>query len=96
MESCLLHGGGESSLFLVSFVIILPRFVSIFYFPLIGGFGTFHALLNSFIHFMMYIYYGVAGLGPQYQKFLWWKKYMTSMQIVSTIRSSLCQFEVTV
>lgn len=46
-----------------------------------GGFGTFHALLNSFIHFMMYIYYGLSGLGPTYQKYIWWKKYMTSMQI---------------
>ena len=50
---------------------------------LTGGFGTFHALCNSFIHFCMYIYYGVAALGPRYQKYLWWKKYMTSMQIVS-------------
>jgi elongation of very long chain fatty acids protein 7 len=46
-----------------------------------GGFGTFHAFLNSFIHFLMYIYYGLAALGPKYQKYLWWKKYMTSMQI---------------
>jgi elongation of very long chain fatty acids protein 7 len=46
-----------------------------------GGFGTFHAWLNSFIHFMMYIYYGMSAMGPQYQKYLWWKKYMTSMQI---------------
>ena len=50
---------------------------------LVGGFGTFHAWLNSFIHFMMYTYYGLAGLGPEYQKYLWWKKYMTKMQIVS-------------
>lgn len=47
-----------------------------------GGMGTFHALLNSFIHFLMYIYYGLAGLGPQYQKYLWWKKYMTKMQML--------------
>ncbi|XP_038056312.1 elongation of very long chain fatty acids protein 7-like [Patiria miniata] len=46
-----------------------------------GGFGTFHAMLNSFIHFMMYIYYFLAALGPAFQKFLWWKKYMTKMQL---------------
>ena len=46
-----------------------------------GGFGTFHALLNSFIHFLMYTYYGLAALGEKYQKFLWWKKYMTTMQM---------------
>lgn len=46
-----------------------------------GGFGTFHAWLNSLIHFVMYIYYGMAALGPAYHRFLWWKRYMTSMQI---------------
>ncbi|XP_006823386.1 very long chain fatty acid elongase 7-like [Saccoglossus kowalevskii] len=46
-----------------------------------GGFGTFHSLLNSFIHFWMYTYYGMAAMGPSMQKYLWWKKYMTSMQI---------------
>ena len=49
-----------------------------------GGFVTFHAMLNSFIHVVMYTYYGLAALGPQYQKYLWWKKYMTTMQIVSS------------
>ena len=49
----------------------------------LGGFGTFHAWLNSFIHFVMYIYYALSALGPRYQKYLWWKKYMTSLQIVS-------------
>lgn len=47
-----------------------------------GGFGTFHAWLNCFIHFVMYIYYGMSAMGPQFQKYLWWKKYMTSMQII--------------
>lgn len=50
-----------------------------------GGFGTFHSLLNSFIHLMMYTYYGLAALGPKYQKYLWWKKYMTKMQIIQFI-----------
>ncbi|XP_077981112.1 very long chain fatty acid elongase 7-like [Glandiceps talaboti] len=46
-----------------------------------GGFGTFHSMLNSWIHFVMYIYYGLAAMGPRVQKYLWWKKYMTFMQI---------------
>lgn len=37
-----------------------------------GGFGSFHALINSFIHFVMYAYYGVSALGPEYQKYLWY------------------------
>ena len=42
-------------------------------------------MLNSFIHLVMYSYYGLAALGPKYQKYLWWKKYMTKMQIVSIL-----------
>lgn len=30
----------------------------------------------------MYFYYLVAALGPQYRKYLWWKKYMTGIQLV--------------
>ncbi len=40
------------------------------------------ATLNSFIHVIMYIYYGLAGLGPSMQKYLWWKKYLTRLQLV--------------
>ena len=47
-----------------------------------GGFGTLHSCINSFIHFLMYLYYGLAALGPEYQKYLFWKKYMTWMQMV--------------
>lgn len=50
-----------------------------------GGMGTFHALLNSFVHVCMYTYYGLAALGPQYQKYLWWKKYITKIQITQFI-----------
>lgn len=30
----------------------------------------------------MYGYYGLAALGPQMQKYLWWKKYLTIIQMV--------------
>lgn len=50
-----------------------------------GGFSTFHALLNSFIHVMMYIYYGLSACGPKYQKYIWWKIYMTKMQMIQFI-----------
>ena len=42
-------------------------------------------MINSFIHVVMYTYYGIAALGPQYQKYLWWKRYLTIMQLVSTV-----------
>ncbi|CAB3228029.1 unnamed protein product [Arctia plantaginis] len=38
--------------------------------------------LNSFVHVLMYTYYFLAGLGPQYQKYLWWKKHLTLIQLI--------------
>lgn len=50
-----------------------------------GGLGTFHALVNCVVHVIMYTYYGLSALGPAYQKYLWWKKYMTSIQLTQFI-----------
>ncbi|KAH9374272.1 hypothetical protein HPB48_005592 [Haemaphysalis longicornis] len=36
---------------------------------------------NSFIHILMYSYYFLAALGPRVQQYLWWKKYLTRLQI---------------
>lgn len=44
----------------------------------------FNALLpttNMFIHIIMYAYYGLATFGPGIQKYLWWKRYLTTLQI---------------
>jgi len=48
-----------------------------------GGHSTFFAFINSFIHIVMYFYYGLAAIGPQMHRYLFWKKYMTGMQMVS-------------
>lgn len=50
-----------------------------------GGHSTFFGLLNSLVHVFMYTYYGLAALGPEYHKWLWWKKYMTTFQLVQFI-----------
>ncbi|CAB3228028.1 unnamed protein product [Arctia plantaginis] len=47
-----------------------------------GGQAIPEGSINAFIHVIMYTYYLISGLGPQYQKYLWWKKYLTSMQLV--------------
>ena len=47
-----------------------------------GGHGTLYAMINSMIHVMMYTYYMLSAMGPQLQKYLWWKKYLTTMQLV--------------
>lgn len=43
---------------------------------------VFEGLINSFVHIVMYTYYLLAALLPQYQKYLWWKKYITTLQMV--------------
>lgn len=48
-----------------------------------GGHGTFSNLINNFVHVVMYFYYMVAAMGPEYQKYLWWKKHLTTLQLVS-------------
>lgn len=47
-----------------------------------GGQSVAEGSINAFIHVIMYTYYLLSGLGPQYQKYLWWKKYLTSMQLI--------------
>lgn len=53
-----------------------------------GGQAFFGATINSSIHVLMYGYYGLAALGPHMQKYLWWKKYLTIIQMI--------QFHVTI
>ena len=42
---------------------------------------TLFALINSFIHTIMYSYYALSALGPQIRPYLWWKRYLTQMQL---------------
>jgi elongation of very long chain fatty acids protein 4 len=43
-------------------------------------------MANSFIHVLMYTYYGLSALGPHIAKYLWWKKYLTILQLVSNTK----------
>lgn len=45
--------------------------------------GSFHAMINSMVHVVMYFYYGLSAAGPAFQKYLWWKKHITAIQLVS-------------
>ncbi|CAH2232416.1 jg19351 [Pararge aegeria aegeria] len=40
--------------------------------------------LNSFVHVIMYTYYGLSAF-PNLEKYLWWKKYITSMQLIQFV-----------
>ncbi|XP_054706916.1 LOW QUALITY PROTEIN: uncharacterized protein LOC129216724 [Uloborus diversus] len=50
-----------------------------------SGFQTIPVLLNACVHIMMYSYYGLAAIGPQMRKYLWWKKYLTQIQMVQFV-----------
>ncbi|GBM68542.1 Elongation of very long chain fatty acids protein 7 [Araneus ventricosus] len=50
-----------------------------------SGFQSIPVFLNGFVHILMYTYYGLAAVGPQMKKYLWWKKYLTMLQMVQFI-----------
>nr|WDS84448.1 elongation of very long chain fatty acids protein 7 [Apocyclops royi] len=50
-----------------------------------GGHASFFGLLNAFVHIFMYAYYMLAALGPKYQRFIWWKQHMTTLQMVQFV-----------
>ncbi|GFQ89605.1 elongation of very long chain fatty acids protein 2 [Trichonephila clavata] len=55
---------------------VLPHvYKAVAYYPLLGF------TINSGIHVIMYTYYGLAAFGPSMKKYLWWKKYLTIVQI---------------
>ncbi|XP_063795402.1 very long chain fatty acid elongase 1 [Pseudophryne corroboree] len=54
-----------------------------------GGMGSFHAMINSLVHVIMYFYYGLSAAGPQFQKYLWWKKHMTAIQLIQFVLVSI-------
>ncbi|XP_003462570.3 very long chain fatty acid elongase 1 isoform X2 [Cavia porcellus] len=54
-----------------------------------GGMGSFHAMVNSSVHVVMYLYYGLSALGPVAQPYLWWKKHMTAIQLIQFVLVSL-------
>ncbi|XP_072879996.1 very long chain fatty acid elongase 2 isoform X2 [Hemitrygon akajei] len=48
------------------------------------GQSFFGPTLNSFIHVLMYSYYGLSTI-PSMQPYLWWKKYLTQAQLVQFV-----------
>ncbi|KAG8197652.1 hypothetical protein JTE90_001581 [Oedothorax gibbosus] len=38
--------------------------------------------INNFVHVIMYFYYALAAIGPSMRKYLWWKKYLTLLQMI--------------
>lgn len=51
-----------------------PRFAG-------GGNTSFGGMWNLFIHVVMYTYYLLSSLGERVKPYLWWKKYLTALQM---------------
>jgi hypothetical protein len=46
-------------------------------------------MANSFVHIIMYTYYAMSAV-PFLRKYLWWKKYLTQLQMVRNVFSYSC------
>lgn len=51
-------------------------------FHILAGHGAMVGIINSAVHAVMYFYYLLACINPDYKKSIWWKKYLTQLQIV--------------
>ncbi|XP_076686855.1 very long chain fatty acid elongase AAEL008004 [Andrena cerasifolii] len=47
-----------------------------------NGHGTLLGVINAFIHVIMYTYYMLSSMGPHMNKYLWWKRHLTSLQLI--------------
>ncbi|KAL1116487.1 hypothetical protein AAG570_004959, partial [Ranatra chinensis] len=56
-----------------------------------GGHGTFLGFNNSIVHMVMYTYYLAATLRPDSKYTIWWKKYITQLQMLQFLLNTLQQ-----
>ncbi|KAH6929093.1 hypothetical protein HPB50_023391 [Hyalomma asiaticum] len=49
------------------------------------GQGLLGLLINQAVHVIMYTYYFLAALGPAVRPYLWWKRYLTRLQIAQFV-----------
>ncbi|XP_033609633.1 elongation of very long chain fatty acids protein 7-like [Cryptotermes secundus] len=50
-----------------------------------GGHGTFLGYTNSIVHAVMYAYYFITSMWPEYKGSFWWKKYITQLQMIQFV-----------
>jgi hypothetical protein len=62
------------------FVMVLACFAGFRF--MTGGQSAFTPTFNTFVHCVMYFYYLMAAMGPRYQKYLWWKRHLTALQMI--------------
>jgi hypothetical protein len=47
------------------------------------------SMANAFIHVVMYTYYGLSVF-PSLRRYLWWKRYLTQLQLVRMLINKTC------
>ncbi|XP_054159290.1 elongation of very long chain fatty acids protein 1-like [Oppia nitens] len=52
--------------------------------PTAGVNGIF-PIFNSAVHVLMYTYYALSAFGPIVQPYLWWKRYITQVQLIQFV-----------
>jgi len=67
--------------------MVVAGWIGVKYVP--GGHGIFFATVNAFVHTVMYSYYFLTALYPEYKKSIWWKKHITELQLVQFVVTSL-------
>jgi len=50
-----------------------------------AGYSGFLPIINIFVHAVMYSYYALACAGEEMKKHLWWKKYITQIQMIQFV-----------
>ena len=83
------HKYGQMTTLHVVHHAMMPVVVWLFLKFVGGGHSTFFMFLNIGVHVVMYFYYFMSSFGPSVQKYLWWKKYITSMQLVQFVTWSI-------
>lgn len=66
---------------------ILMTSISFIYIQIMGsgGHAAITGIMNSIVHVIMYGYYFVSASSPNVKNSLWWKKYITQIQIVQFV-----------
>jgi len=64
---------------------IMPLFMYMHVRFLPGGHEALAGYINCFVHVVMYSYYFLSSFGPKMQPYLWWKKYLTALQLVQFV-----------
>ncbi|CAB3979678.1 elongation of very long chain fatty acids 4 [Paramuricea clavata] len=49
-----------------------------------GGSSFYSSMVNSFVHVVMYTYYGLSVF-PSIRSYLWWKRYLTQLQLIQFV-----------